>query len=87
MNYYNGNASTLTMPIVIAGDIGSACIKCNIIIGGVTFDDLTTAKVLMQQNLDKFGCASLVFIKPLSAHSNCHKFQITDGAAIIASFN
>jgi predicted solute-binding protein len=78
-------SQTLQMPIVVYGDLAEAEIFCNIIIGGVTYTDGTTTKILKKINFDSMGVYNLFFIKPTAAHANCHKFAIKQGVTSIAN--
>lgn len=75
------------MPVVTYGDLGHAEIRCEIIIGGVTFVDGTVTKTLTSQNFNLSHTCNLYFKKPITAHSNCHRFKINDGNVTLASFN
>jgi hypothetical protein len=77
-----GNIQTVEMAVVSYGDLAEAQILCHIIIGGVSYDDGTTAKTLFKGNFDALGTHNLLYIKPKSAHSNCHKFIIIQGCVI-----
>ena len=75
------------LPVVFNGDLNTAEIRCEIIIGGVTFTDGTTIKSLNQTSFDEFGIAKLYFNKPFAAHSNCHRYSIWHNGIRIAYFN
>lgn len=77
----------LEMPVVMCGDIDTAEIRCEIIIGGVTYQDGTTTKSLKFSDFDEFGVTPLIFKKPLTAHSNCHRFSIWHNGVRVAYYN
>ena len=77
----------LMLPVVINGDISDAEVRCEIIIGGVTFDDGKTIKTLFKSDFGSGGDHQLLFQKPLTAHSNCHRFVIWSNGVRIAHFN
>lgn len=72
----SGNTQTVEMAVVSYGDLADVQIQCQIIIGGVTYTDFTTTKTLDKDDFDLTGIHNLVFLKPITAHSNCHKFII-----------
>jgi|GEM_PF-487790 len=78
---------TVKMAIVTYGDLAEAEIRCDIIIGGVTYTDGTTTKNLVQENFDPYGVSEVLFRKPPSAHSNCHKYTILQNGVTVAKFN
>jgi hypothetical protein len=78
--------STARMYVVVSGDLAGAEVRCNIVIGGVTFDDGTTSKSLWAADLDEFGVSSLLFLKSNSAHSNCRKFFVWKDGVRVADF-
>ena len=78
---------TVKMALVTYGDVAEAVIRCDIIIGGVTYTDGTTTKNLVQENFDPYGVSEVLFRKPPSAHSNCHKYTILQNGVTVAQFN
>jgi hypothetical protein len=78
---------TVKMALVTYGDVAEAVIRCDIIIGGVTYTDGTTTKNLVQENFDPYGVSEVLFRKPPSAHSNCHKYTILQNGVTVAKFN
>ena len=77
----------LEMPIVIYGDLTSAEIRCEIIIGGVSYMDGSTTMSLRLADFDGYGTTELVFKSPSTAHSNCHRFSIWHNGTRIAYYN
>ncbi len=77
----------LEMPVVIYGDLTSAEIRCEIIIGGVTYLDGSTTKTLRLADFDNYGTSKLVFKKLPTAHSNCHRFSIWHDGTRVAYCN
>gem|GEM_PF-2532075 len=78
--------STARMYVVVSGDLAGAEIRCDIIIGGVTFTDGTTRKSLWTADLDELGVGSLLFLKANSAHANCRKFSAWKDGVRVADF-
>lgn len=68
--------STARLYVVVSGDLAGAEIRCNIVIGGVTFDDGSTTKSLWAADFDELGVGSLLFLKPNTAHANCRTFTV-----------
>jgi len=72
----NQTFETVVLPVVIDGDLDTAVIRCDTIIGGVTFADGTTVQNLNRSMFDAYGTCNLLFHKAQDAHSNCHRFSI-----------
>jgi len=87
LDSYDATTSTVSLPVVVSGDLGDAEIRCNIIIGGVTFADGTTVNSLCAADFDSYGTANLHFIKANTAHSNCRQFSVWRRGICIATFN
>ncbi len=83
---YNG-MQIIDLPVVFYGDYSSVKTHCHIIIGGVTYQDGTTSKVISSIDIDNFDAHLLRFFKSVTSHSNCHKFTIFEKSEIIAVFN
>ncbi len=77
----------LRLPIVEIGALDNAEIRCEIMIGGVTFTNGSTSKTTRLADFDTFGVSNLEFIKPYTAHSNCHRFSIWQNSVRIAYYN
>jgi F5/8 type C domain/PA14 domain len=77
----------LEMPIVVSGNLDTAEIRCDIIIGGVRYLDGTTTKSLSSANFDSFGTNVIFFKKPPAAHSNCHRFSIWHNGTRVAFYD
>jgi len=78
--------STARMYVVVSGNLAGAEVRCNIVIGGVTFDDGTTSKSLGVGDFDDFGVGSLLFLKANTAHANCRKFSVWKDGVRVADF-
>jgi len=76
--------STARMYVVVTGTLDGAEVRCNIVIGGVTFDDGTTSKSLWATDFDEYGIGSLLFLKANAAHANCRKFSVWKGGVRVA---
>jgi hypothetical protein len=83
---YAAPIAKIRLPVVVTGDMSGIEIRCDIKIGGVIFTDGTITKNLYGGDLDGFGAASLLFLKPDGAHSNCRKFSVWKDGACIAEF-
>lgn len=77
----------IELPVVINGDLDTAEIRCEIIIGGVVYTDGGTVKSLFGPDFDSLGTCKLNFNKPSSAHSNCHRFSVWHNGVCIAFYN
>jgi hypothetical protein len=75
------------LPVVFNGDLDTAEIRCEIIIGGVTFTDGSTMKSLYRSDFDEYGTTKFYFDKPISAHANCHRFSIWHNGTRVAFYN
>ena len=73
---YYSTHSIVELPVVVYGDLDSAEIRCDVIIGGLTFLGGGSSKSLYAASFDAFGTTSLMFKKPASAHSNCHRVGV-----------
>jgi hypothetical protein len=78
--------SKVRMYVVVTGDLDGAEIRCNIVIGGVTFDDGTTIKSLGGADFDELGVGSLLFLKANTAHANCRTFTVWKDSVRVGRF-
>jgi hypothetical protein len=81
------NMQTVEMAVVSYGDLSEVVIRCEIIIGGVVYDDGSSAKTISPTSFNAAGETILTFLKPSGAHSNCHKFVVRHNDIVIANFN
>lgn len=86
IDYVDG-MQIIEMPVVIEGDLDNAEVRCEIIIGGVTYLDGTTTESLYLTDFDAFGIRELLFKKPFSVHSNCHRISIWHNGTRVAYYN
>jgi hypothetical protein len=77
----------LRSAVVVSGEIATAEIRCEIIIGGVTFTDGTTVKSSYSTDFDDFNTRNLEFNKPYTAHSNCRRFSVWQNGTRVAYYN
>jgi hypothetical protein len=84
---YGNPISTIELPVVTYGNMTNATVVCEIIIGGVTFEDGSTSKTLQQSDFNEYNSAHLTFLKNNAAHSNCRRFSVFHNGIRIAYFN
>jgi hypothetical protein len=77
----------IELPLVVNGDLNTVEIRCEIIIGGVTFTDGSSSKSLTQTSFNEFNTTQLYFKKPINAHSVCHRYSVWCNDIRIAYFN
>jgi F5/8 type C domain/PA14 domain len=73
---YTATHTEYELPIVVTGDLSSAEIRCNTLIGGVTFTDGTSVKSLYTTDFDVMGTASYSMKITNGSHSNCHRISV-----------
>ena len=89
-NVVMGGYSTsqlVMLPVVVSGDLDTAEIRCNTIIGGVTFADGTTIQRLFRNNFDAYGTSQVAFKRLLSAHAVCHRFSIWHNGVCVVAYD
>ena len=74
------NVWKVGMPVLIDNPCSGIILKCDIIIGGVTFDNGTLSKQLnIPEDLTSSGEYQLDFIKIGIEGSNCHRISMWQG--------
>ncbi len=69
----------IDMPVVAYGNLVDVKVRCEIIIGGVTYFDGSTIKDITSVNFLENDTHVLQFVKTVGAHSNCHRFRVYQG--------
>jgi len=85
-NYPDGSQLVETMDILspVRPDV---TVEIHIIVGGVTFDDGTTVKVLTPMDFDALGQYKVRFLMPAGVQTaNCHGIRVMQGTSLVGDY-
>jgi hypothetical protein len=78
---YSDGSQLVEMLLIMSPVLSDLTVELDVIVGGVTFDDGTTTKILTALDFDNLGRHVVRFIRPASARTSvCHSIKVFQGS-------